>query len=380
MKIFTFVDNALLKGYALDSVVPDDKAYLAWKGGKIPLGLWSEIVAFLRAGYKHCNGECMGRLFYNEDTSEWRFEVFPQVSKGMHVDDSTDSDEGRELMALQLGAGYEAFGTVHHHCKSSAFQSGTDKDDELTAPGLHVTVGHIDSEELSLDMRFCFRGVMYAVNPLEWFESPVPGEAATSVRHETEAPRWLADMWASLEAQFRKDALTRVLKTPALWAEAPAIARAWLDRIKVPAKSGKKPGSQGLVVRNQPQNKVSSNVEFDEFDERNSYGWPANDWLPVESIPEPDDRFAGAVGAEPADAANALDEFDDQLARIWPVFAEVCDVMYDQASPPVVFAALVLLCEGRLVADVRDVLTNVLDDGQRDTFEAVLDLPSERQA
>jgi hypothetical protein len=36
------------------------------------------------------------------------------------------------------------FGTVHHHCSSSAFQSGTDHSDELSREGLHFTIGNLD--------------------------------------------------------------------------------------------------------------------------------------------------------------------------------------------------------------------------------------------
>jgi hypothetical protein len=44
-------------------------------------------------------------------------------------------------------------GTTHNHVRTSAFASGTDKDDEENKQGWHFTIGHCDKPELSLDGR-----------------------------------------------------------------------------------------------------------------------------------------------------------------------------------------------------------------------------------
>jgi hypothetical protein len=46
------------------------------------------------------------------------------------------------------------FGTVHHHCSASAFQSGTDEANERNQDGLHLTVGRLDAERHDLHARF----------------------------------------------------------------------------------------------------------------------------------------------------------------------------------------------------------------------------------
>lgn len=64
------------------------------------------------------------------------------------------------------------FCTVHHHCSASAFQSGTDEDNERNQDGLHITVGHMGSERHDLHARFyldgnCFDPDMSTFWPLD---------------------------------------------------------------------------------------------------------------------------------------------------------------------------------------------------------------------
>ena len=50
------------------------------------------------------------------------------------------------------------FGTVHHHCSASAFQSSTDEQNEWNQDGLHITVGKMDQERHDLHARFYLGG------------------------------------------------------------------------------------------------------------------------------------------------------------------------------------------------------------------------------
>ena len=47
------------------------------------------------------------------------------------------------------------FGTVHHHCSTSAFQSGTDEADETNREGFHFTIGNLDKEDIDIHFRWC---------------------------------------------------------------------------------------------------------------------------------------------------------------------------------------------------------------------------------
>jgi len=42
---------------------------------------------------------------------------------------------------------------VHHHCSTSAFQSGTDEADEVDREGIHFTVGNLNTDEFDLHCR-----------------------------------------------------------------------------------------------------------------------------------------------------------------------------------------------------------------------------------
>lgn len=64
------------------------------------------------------------------------------------------------------------FGTVHHHCSASAFQSSTDEQNEWNQDGLHLTVGRMDAEQHDLHARLylggnCFEPDMSSFWPID---------------------------------------------------------------------------------------------------------------------------------------------------------------------------------------------------------------------
>jgi len=151
-------------------MVPEFK----WTGHKIDRSTWGSIVSFLVANYQKNAAEVNVRLYYNrEHMTPWIFEVYPQkVSAGGTDDTLTD-----ELLGPILAEGYESFGTVHSHNKMSAFQSGPDKQDENGSNGIHITLGNLDKDLLSCDMRWSFRGDFFKVALDEVFDLPdIPGD------------------------------------------------------------------------------------------------------------------------------------------------------------------------------------------------------------
>ncbi len=146
-----------------------------WFGPKIPLALWRSILSFFKWSQDTHHCETQVRLFLNTATGQWRAWAFPQEKGGM----STKEIQGKEAddQRAALGAGYQEFGSVHHHCSMGAFQSGTDHTDESDRPGIHLTVGNLDSTTYSLHSRALFVAnggkVMYKDMKLDqWFESP----------------------------------------------------------------------------------------------------------------------------------------------------------------------------------------------------------------
>lgn len=115
--------------------------------------MWQDIIDWCVISYEEFKSETLVFLYYDLNTKEnaWSFWIPPQITNGMTVKSNPESeffaDERKNFPDTM-------FGTVHHHCSSSAFQSGTDHSDELDREGLHFTVGHCNkTDDLDLHLR-----------------------------------------------------------------------------------------------------------------------------------------------------------------------------------------------------------------------------------
>ena len=144
-----------------------------WYGGRISDKLWREVLAFLEWSYKETESEAIVNLFYHETTRQWAALVLPQKGyTGMTAELMPEHPDTTPTFA-RLGAGWEQFGTVHHHCGAAAFQSGTDSADERTKEGLHITIGNLGrSSGYSIHARTSFRRQMFDAVLNDWFEIP----------------------------------------------------------------------------------------------------------------------------------------------------------------------------------------------------------------
>lgn len=144
-----------------------------WYGGRISDKLWREVLAFLEWSYKETKSEAIVNLFYHETTRQWAALALPQKGyTGMTAELMPEHPDTTPTFA-RLGAGWEQFGTVHHHCGAAAFQSGTDSADERTKEGLHITVGNLGrSSGYSIHARTSFRRQMFDAVLNDWFEFP----------------------------------------------------------------------------------------------------------------------------------------------------------------------------------------------------------------
>ena len=143
---------------------------LSWKGGKIPIDEWNKILAFFKWSYDETHSETQVRLLYNPTENKWAAWAFPQEhGTGMTTKeiDGVDKDNQRERFS-----GYIVNGTVHHHCSSSAFQSGTDKDNEQSQDGVHITIGNMNEQKYDIHARVCRSNAMYSCSYNEWFDYP----------------------------------------------------------------------------------------------------------------------------------------------------------------------------------------------------------------
>jgi hypothetical protein len=162
-----------------------------WNGPRIPWDLWTEMVAWCQVTQEKFKSEALVLLFFDQELQQWSHWYPPQITNGMTVKaDESDPDytEQRKLYPdLQ-------FGTLHHHCTTGAFASGTDKSDEEDREGLHFTIGHLGSDEHSVHFRFCYQGQCYE------------GSASSVI----EPPEWLK----TVPEKYRSDLMKDVIQDP----------------------------------------------------------------------------------------------------------------------------------------------------------------------
>jgi len=125
-------------------------------GKPIPMRMWHDIMHCMKQTQDEFNSEALVFLFYNADSNQpWSWWLPPQQTNGMTVKSLPNDPEYKKQRAeypdLMLG-------TVHHHCTSSAFQSGTDEADEVNREGLHFTIGHLDKDKVDVHFRMSLGG------------------------------------------------------------------------------------------------------------------------------------------------------------------------------------------------------------------------------
>jgi hypothetical protein len=161
-----------------------------WHGKKIPFAMWQEILAFMKHSYDVLKSETMCFLYYDEKKKQpWSFWVPPQITSGMTVKSDPDHINFQAQRAQYPDT---MFGTVHHHCGTSAFQSGTDEADETNREGFHFTVGHLDTpHNVDIHFRWCLDNQCHELDDLSvaigGAESPFKDDVElTADMHELE--------------------------------------------------------------------------------------------------------------------------------------------------------------------------------------------------
>jgi hypothetical protein len=140
----------------LDYTELSEEPVLSVNIGKIPLELWRTINLFFKKVAYAEKSEAQVRLFYSDELKSWKAWAFPQkAGSGMTTKELNDHPDFQDQMNTMLdGDKYYQFGSIHSHVFSSAFQSGVDKNDESTSPGVHITIGKLDQKKIDIHSRF----------------------------------------------------------------------------------------------------------------------------------------------------------------------------------------------------------------------------------
>lgn len=119
---------------------------------KIPYGLFMQVCRWQQEIVDEHSCECATSLFLVEN--EWIAIPFYQENTKSKMTIDVNFEEERNALILNEMAEKSMFhATIHNHVKSSAFQSGTDKEDEKGLFGPHITIGNMDKRKLDFHAR-----------------------------------------------------------------------------------------------------------------------------------------------------------------------------------------------------------------------------------
>ena len=149
----------------IDYEVKSAKGRLDYAGPKFTPDMWHQVLSFFRWTHKEMQSESQVRLYVNHTLGRWGAWAFPQEARtGMNARELPVPETPEQARARFASWQSEPsddwlyFGTAHHHCAVSAFQSSTDEANERNQDGLHLTVGRMDAEQHELHARLYLGG------------------------------------------------------------------------------------------------------------------------------------------------------------------------------------------------------------------------------
>lgn len=239
-----------------DVNVSEEEISVTWKGPLIPFSLWRALVAWCEVTQNKFKSEALAFL-YLDDKEGWKIWYPPQITNGMTVEVDQESKQyapQRKLLgdALQMG-------TLHHHCTSSAFASGTDKADEIDRDGLHFTIGNLNKDEYDIHMRICVNNTCWDCDPADFIE------ASEELKHVPE----------KFKKQLHEQLITE--------ATGPNVLKEWEKSFKEPLKNVRKPNHTSNNKR--LSSRIGSGLNYGQ----QGYIWDHEEWenehLPANSKP-----------------------------------------------------------------------------------------------
>lgn len=151
----TLFGNAQTLSKEHPNVLPAVKERFLLNERKMPLHMLSQFHDFAAQNFEKNHAECSAYLTYNQETDDWRLFIPEQYVSHTSVNHKLDPG--------QIKNGYQAVGTIHSHCDFDAFHSGTDKHDMGKMPGLHITIGHVNTMDPDFDFALSVADAAFSV-------------------------------------------------------------------------------------------------------------------------------------------------------------------------------------------------------------------------
>ena len=149
----------------IDYEIKTAQGQLDYAGPKFTPELWHQVLSFFRWTHKEMKSESQVRLYVNHQLGRWGAWAFPQEARTGMSARELSTPETPEQARVRFASWQSEpsddwlyFGTVHHHCSASAFQSATDEQNEWNQDGLHLTVGRMDADQHDLHARLYLDG------------------------------------------------------------------------------------------------------------------------------------------------------------------------------------------------------------------------------
>ena len=339
----------------LQHEVKSTSAAFQWLGPRINPAEWAKMMAFFEWTYEKEKSEAQVRWYVHPEQG-WRCWAFPQKGgTGMTTKELPEAKESAEQRQQFPGSsGWLYYMTVHHHCSSSAFQSGVDHADEKDVDGIHMTIGWLNKPQRDIHVRMYMK--QHTFQPRMQFFWDV-GEVVKAKAKEVE------DLF-KLEVDLNKVALSQMSQSSALlWAQAglqppaEAFPELWksnyiVDRPQWPPQRG--PITQGDSVYQpgiQGQGGFYHNCEFCNC-------W-TNHW--PEDCPD-NPKKKGATGLESnteslLGKSNGGKEEEVNGAKLSTIYDYIC-------------AQLAIM--GYTDDDIDEVMKSVLDYPEAEAVEVIL--------
>ena len=155
-------DTSIVKGLTAVDDIPELASFeqaARLRLPKVPPLILARFHAFASAVWDKYKSECEVMLLYNKE--EKKYDLWcPQQSVSMGGVDYTMSKE-----LASTPPDWQWIGTIHSHCDFNAYHSGTDIGDEVDMDGLHITVGHVDTQTPSLASTICIGKERHELHP-----------------------------------------------------------------------------------------------------------------------------------------------------------------------------------------------------------------------
>lgn len=115
---------------------------------KIPGSIIGQALTFFRKVFAAYKSEAYVTLLYSTKLNQYRLWCPQQKVSAASVNyDRTDQPSFEDRTAND----WQMCGTIHSHCDFSAYHSGTDIGDEASFDGIHITLGHVNRAQFSME-------------------------------------------------------------------------------------------------------------------------------------------------------------------------------------------------------------------------------------